>query len=34
MKIAIDLGGINMRVGLVDGAAVVDTVLQFSIKNA
>ena len=28
MKIAIDLGGTNMRVGLVDGAAVVDTVIE------
>ena len=28
MKIAIDLGGTNMRVGLVDGATVVDTVIE------
>ena len=28
MKIAIDLGGTNMRVGLVDGADVVDTVIE------
>ena len=28
MKIAIDLGGTNMRVGLVDGAVVVDTVIE------
>ena len=28
MKIAIDLGGTNMRVGLTDGATVVDTVIE------
>ena len=28
MKIAIDLGGTNMRVGLTNGATVVDTVIE------